>query len=88
MSEFKVGERAWVIPFKLGPIDIPGKWCTEVTIVGPLEPHHSAVGGLVYKVRDDAGLEAYATPRILRKIIPPEELCAPEGSAQTVSGGT
>jgi len=85
MSEFKVGEKVWIIPFQLREIDLRGYCCTEATIIAPLAPHKQAIGGYAYEVRTHDGLEVCATPRILRRFIPPEELGI-ERSAETVSG--
>jgi len=84
MSEFAVGEVAFVVPFQLGPIDLPGFWCTEVTIVSPLQEHRCACGGWVYEVRCRDGTEAYATPRILQKRIPPQQLIEHDSHSETV----
>jgi hypothetical protein len=86
VSEFRVDDKAWIIPFKGGPIDDTRYCCTEVTVVGPLQRHNRAIGGLAYTVRMHDGREFYATPKVLRRPIPPHELLEHESSAETVGG--
>lgn len=73
-EKFEIGEVAFVVPFEMGDIDIPGYWCTEVTVTGPLQPHWRSRTGDAYPIRTHDGREVYASPCILRKKLPPSEL--------------
>lgn len=71
---FKVGDKAWIIPFTLGPIDKRGYCCTECTIVGGLQLSPRSKTGDYYTVRTYDGRELCASPRILRRSLPADHL--------------
>lgn len=73
-EKFEVGDVAFVIPFETGPIDFPQYKCTEVTIIGPLYQTERSWCGWAYPVRCQDGRELSASPRVLRKKLPPEQL--------------
>lgn len=71
---FKIGEIAFVIPFEIGPIDKPEYVCTEVTVIGLLRKNGRSKTGWAYDVRTHDGRKMCASPRVLRKKLPPSDL--------------